>query len=168
MLLRYSHYERVTSETHFVQGRKNRPFDLCSQSQIEPQTPTPTITINMHPTIPTLLVALVVATTWASPLVCPYSTSGGLFFLKLTLDLDIGNASCSAEQLVEMYENFQNALKLENSTMSDQSTALIKGTLCGANTNMTNRRLLVQTYSWSGTASEYTTCRSPVTIFLHD
>ena len=76
-------------------------------------------------------------------------------FFKLTLDLDICNASYSSYQLLEVFESFQNVLRLENSTISDQSTALIKASLCGANTNVTNRRhLVLKTYSWSGIASE--------------
>lgn len=102
-----------------------------------------------------LLIALSAAPTMSSKLVCPNSTSGGLVFLRFILELDIGNASCSTNQVDEMIETFQNVLKLENSTISDQSTALITGSLCGTNGNNTHRLLLLtRSYTWSGSVSK--------------
>ena len=99
---------------------------------------------------------LAVEITHSSPLACPYATSGSLIYFDIRLELDIGNASCSAEQQAEMYANFQSVLKFDNGTIADQSLALLTGQLCGTYTNSTNRhRVLTTLVYWSGRICEF-------------
>jgi hypothetical protein len=116
----------------------------------------------MMNTITLLLLAVEIA--FSSPLACPYTTSGGLiYFFDIRLELDIGNASCSEDQLAEMYANFQSVLKLDNGTIADQSIALLKGQLCGTDNNSTTRhRVLLTSYSWTGRMSKFNCCAGTV------
>lgn len=102
-----------------------------------------------------IAIVLVVQRAWALQLVCPNSTSRELIFSEFQLDLDLGNASCSITQLLGMINSFEDAMMFENATVSDDSTALITGSLCGAHNNITDRRLQIrQSYTWSGISSK--------------
>lgn len=88
-------------------------------------------------------VPLVVQIACASPLLCPFSTKGVLFFFRASLSIDLKNLSCTDSEVDQMNESIERVLQMGNGTMPDGSTVWIHGDLCDTDRIEARRHMLL-------------------------